>query len=39
MDEFKEFYPNFQVLVDFTAAARVNGYIGSFGMPIPLPGK
>jgi len=31
MDEFKEFYPHFQDLVDSTAAARVNGYIGGFG--------
>lgn len=31
MDEFKEFYPYFQDLVDSTAAARVNGYIGGYG--------
>jgi len=31
MDEFKEFYPDFQDIVDSTAAARVNGYIGGFG--------
>lgn len=31
MDEFKELYPDFQDLVDSTAAARVNGYIGGYG--------
>ena len=31
MEEFKNFYPDFQDMVDSTAAARVNGYIGGFG--------
>lgn len=35
--ELKAVYPSVQGLVDSTAAARINGYLGGFGDPANLP--
>ncbi len=36
MDELRAIYPDFEDVIDSTAAARLNGYAGNFGTPEAL---
>jgi peptide-methionine (S)-S-oxide reductase len=36
MDELRSIYPDFEDIIDSTAAARLNGYAGGFGTPDAL---